>query len=169
MGLRCEYIKPSCYSLSLQNRSLDYWFANMSFLYNKSGLEVIQLFSCSAQLSMKVQLLIKKTKTLKNIDIFAFNLSYNVFIMLIHVQMPTVNIYEQISCSVELRIKKFCLPRGQALRLCKFVHAQLNKSRHLSCSYILKCQQLLALKHILVYIYKISEFESKKSIYFSAF
>ena len=46
------------------------------------------LVSCSTQLSMKFQLLIK-LKILKNIFL-AFKLSYVAFIMLINVEMPTI-------------------------------------------------------------------------------
>ena len=61
----------------------------------QTGLEFIKLFSCSTQLSMKFQLLIK-TKMLKTYDFLAFKLSYAVFIMLINAKMPTiVDIYEQ--------------------------------------------------------------------------
>ena len=50
--------------------------------------EVIKLFSCSTQLSIKFQLL-RKTKMLKNKDLFCFKPSDVVFIMLINVKMPT--------------------------------------------------------------------------------
>ena len=55
-----------------------------------AGTEVIKLFSCSTQLSMKFQLL-TKTKMLRKINTFlAFKLSDVLFIMLIHVKMPTI-------------------------------------------------------------------------------
>ena len=54
------------------------------------GLEVIKRFSCSTQLIMRFQLLIK-TKMLKNKGfLFAFKLSDVVFIMLINVKMPMI-------------------------------------------------------------------------------
>ena len=69
----------------------------------RSGLEVIKLFSCSTQMSMKCFLLIK-TKILTNIKkFFALNLSDGVFILLINVKMPT------ISCSAELST---CMKKG---------------------------------------------------------
>ena len=59
----------------------------------KEAFELLVLmlytFSCSTQLSMKLQLFIN-TKMLKNIDIFAFKLSDVVFIMLINVKIPTI-------------------------------------------------------------------------------
>ena len=51
--------------------------------------EVLKLSSCSTQLSMKFQLLMK-TKILKNKDIFFSKLFDIVFIMLINVKMPTI-------------------------------------------------------------------------------
>ena len=53
------------------------------------GPEVIKLFSCSTQLSIKFQLLIK-TKLLKNANFLAFKLSNVAFSMLINVKMPTL-------------------------------------------------------------------------------
>ena len=53
-----------------------------------TGLKDIKQFSCSTQLSMKFQLLIK-TKMSKYIDSSCFQLSDVVFIMLINVEMPT--------------------------------------------------------------------------------
>ena len=53
-----------------------------------SDLEVDKLYSYSTQLSIKLQLLIK-TKTLKKIGI-SYQLSYDVFILLINVKMPTI-------------------------------------------------------------------------------
>ena len=53
------------------------------------GSEVIKLFSCSTQLSMKFQLLIK-IKTPTNKECFALSLTYAVFSMLITVKMPTI-------------------------------------------------------------------------------
>ena len=61
----------------------------MSQVIRKPGPEVIKLFSCSTQHSMKFQLLIKN-KIPTNTDFFALNLSDVVFIMLINVKMPTV-------------------------------------------------------------------------------
>ena len=52
-------------------------------------LKVIELFSCSTQLSTKFQLLIK-TKIQTNEEVSCFNLSDVVFIMLINVKMPTI-------------------------------------------------------------------------------
>ena len=53
------------------------------------GPEVIKLFSCSTQLSMKFQLLIKlKYRQMKKFP--ALSLSDVVFIMLIIVKMPTI-------------------------------------------------------------------------------
>ena len=54
--------------------------------YWSSGPEVKKLFSCSTQLSTKFQLLIK----LKYWQRIALSLSDVVFIMLIHVKMPTI-------------------------------------------------------------------------------
>ena len=54
----------------------------------RSGPEVIKLFSCSTQLSMEFQLLIK-SKMLKK-KILAFKLSDVVCTMLINVKMPTI-------------------------------------------------------------------------------
>ena len=51
--------------------------------------KVIKLFSCSTQLSMKSQLLIK-TKILLNEDVSCSKVSDIVFIMLINVKMPTI-------------------------------------------------------------------------------
>ena len=53
------------------------------------GLELIKLFSCSTQLSMKFQLLIK-TKILTNKEVFALSLLDVVFIMLLNVKMPMI-------------------------------------------------------------------------------
>ena len=55
------------------------------------------MFSCSTQLSMKCQLLIK-SKMLKNKDFSCLKHSDVVFILLINIKMPTnwhFNIYEQ--------------------------------------------------------------------------
>ena len=62
-----------------------------SSLRKRTHLEVIKLFPCSTQLSMKFQLLIK-TKKLNNNDfkLSYFKLSDVVFIMLINVNMPTI-------------------------------------------------------------------------------
>ena len=53
------------------------------------GPEVIKLCSCSALLSMEFQLLIE-TKFLKQRIVLALKLSDAVFILLIHVKMPTI-------------------------------------------------------------------------------
>ena len=53
-----------------------------------TGPEFIKLFSCSTQLSMKFQLLIK-TKIPTNEGFFSLSLSDVVFTMLINVKMPT--------------------------------------------------------------------------------
>ena len=55
----------------------------------KPGPEIIKLFSCSIQLSMKFQLVIKITLLRIN-DFLAFKLLDVVFIMLKHVKMPTI-------------------------------------------------------------------------------
>ena len=55
----------------------------------KSGPEVIKLFSYSTQLSTKFQLLIK-AKIPKMKRFLALSLSDVVFIMLINVKMPTI-------------------------------------------------------------------------------
>ena len=55
-----------------------------------SGLKVIKLFSCSNQLSMKFQLLIKtKIATNKQVSCFK-SLRCCIFIMLINVKMPMI-------------------------------------------------------------------------------
>ena len=54
-----------------------------------AGPEVIKLFPCSTQLSMKFQLLIK-AKMMKNQKNLAIKFSDAVFIMLINVKMPTI-------------------------------------------------------------------------------
>ena len=54
----------------------------------RSGHKVIKLFSCSTQLSMKFQLLIK-TKILTK-KFLALSLSDVVFILLINAKMPTI-------------------------------------------------------------------------------
>ena len=56
---------------------------------NCSGPVVIKLFSCSTQLSMEFQMLIK-SKMLKNKDNLSFRCSDVVFIMLINIKMPTI-------------------------------------------------------------------------------
>ena len=67
-------------------------------------------FSCSAQLSVKFQLLIKlKYRQIKKF--LNLSLSDVVFIMLINVKMPAIIgilifMTEKILCSVELKIKK---------------------------------------------------------------
>ena len=50
---------------------------------------MIKVMSCSTQLSMKFQLLIK-TKLLENKDFLALEYSDVVFILLINVKMPTI-------------------------------------------------------------------------------
>ena len=57
-------------------------------LLEQPGPEIIKLFSCSTQLSMKFQLLIK-TKMLKQRPL-TFILLDVVFIMLINIKMPTI-------------------------------------------------------------------------------
>ena len=54
----------------------------------QSGNEVIKLFSCSTQPTMRFQLL-TKTKMLKIINFLGFKLSDVVFSMLVNVKMPT--------------------------------------------------------------------------------
>ena len=53
------------------------------------GPEVIKLFSCSTQLSMKFQQLIKN-KIPANKEFLALSFSGVVFIMLVNVKMPTI-------------------------------------------------------------------------------
>ena len=53
------------------------------------GPVIMKLFSCSTQLSMKFQLLIK-TKKLKTVDFLGFKVSDSVFILLTNVKMPTI-------------------------------------------------------------------------------
>ena len=60
----------------------------MLWQIQKTGLEDIKLFSCSTQLSMKFQLLIKK-KYSKGKKFLALSLSDAVLILLINVKMPT--------------------------------------------------------------------------------
>ena len=60
----------------------------------RTGLEVTKLFSCSTQLSIKFQLLIK-TEMLRNKEFLAFKLPNDVFIMLINVKRWHFNIYKQ--------------------------------------------------------------------------
>ena len=67
--------------------------------FGTPGLEVIKLISCSTQLSMQFQLLIK-TKMLKNEIFFALKISDVVFIMLIIVGI--FNIYEHDQCYAQL-------------------------------------------------------------------
>ena len=55
----------------------------------KSGPQVIKLYSCSTQLSTKFQLLIK-TKYRQMKKFIILSLSDVVFIMLINVKMPTI-------------------------------------------------------------------------------
>ena len=62
---------------------------NDSVLGWRSGPAVVKLFSCSTQLSLEFQLLIK-TKMLKNIGIPCFYISDDVFILLINAKMPTI-------------------------------------------------------------------------------
>ena len=56
---------------------------------HKSRPEVIELFSCSTQLSMKFQMLIT-TKIPTNEGFFLLSLSDVVFILLVKVKMPTI-------------------------------------------------------------------------------
>ena len=72
---------PSCYYLVLQNRLI------LELL--RPGPEVIKLFSCSTQLIIKFQLLIK-TKIPTNEKFLALNFLDVVFIMLINVKVPTI-------------------------------------------------------------------------------
>ena len=53
------------------------------------GHEVIKMFTCSTQVSMKFQVLIKN-KMLKNKTLLALKLSDAVFILLINAKMPTI-------------------------------------------------------------------------------
>ena len=62
-----------------------YW----GVLQCESWSRCYKTFSCSIQLSMKFQLLIK-TKMLKNKDFFCLIKSDDVFILLINVKMPTI-------------------------------------------------------------------------------
>ena len=66
------------YDLSCQN------------IFNTPGLDVIKLFSCSTQLSMKFILLIKTT-ILKSNEFQCLKQSDVVFFMLINVKMPTID------------------------------------------------------------------------------
>ena len=63
----------------------------MDFIGKTLGPEVIKLFSCSTQLSIKFQLLIKTEKD----RYFLLLGSHMIFILLIIVKMPTINIYKQ--------------------------------------------------------------------------
>ena len=69
-------------------RSFVSFLALMISLVMRTSLEVKKLFSCSTQMSMKFQLLIK-TKIIKK-TILAFKLWDVVFIILINVKMPTL-------------------------------------------------------------------------------
>ena len=55
----------------------------------KTGPEAIILISCSTQLSMKFQLLIK-TKIPTNEEVSCFKSISSVFVILINVKMPTI-------------------------------------------------------------------------------
>ena len=72
---------------------------------------MIKLFSCSTQLSIKFQVLIKlKYRKIKKF--FALSLSDIVFAMLVNVKMPTIvgilSFMSRINlCSAELSMKKF--------------------------------------------------------------
>ena len=55
----------------------------------KPGLDVIKLFSCSTQMNMKFQLLIK-TKTMKYKDFLLSHFSDVISMKLINVEMPTI-------------------------------------------------------------------------------
>ena len=59
-------------------------------LISFSGHEVMKLFSCSTQLSIKFQLLIKTNRAVKGGVFLAFELLYDVFNLLINVKMPTI-------------------------------------------------------------------------------
>ena len=73
----------------------------------KSGPEVLKLFSCSTQLSMEFQLLIK-IKMLKNIDILGFfKLLDNVFHLLNYELSPMYNWYVH-AADPKIYIPKFC-------------------------------------------------------------
>ena len=52
------------------------------------SLKVIKRFSCSSQLTMKFQLVVR-TKMLKNTDFSRFQFSDVLFIMLMNVKIPT--------------------------------------------------------------------------------
>ena len=64
--------------------------ALMISLAMRTSLKVIKLFSCSTQISMKFQLLIKNKIIKKTIHVLAFKLLDVVFIMLINAKMPTL-------------------------------------------------------------------------------
>ena len=67
--------------------NIDCWLGSFTILRGSGpGPQVIKHVSCSTQLSLKFQLLVK-TKMLKNTD---FKLSDGVFILLINVKMQTI-------------------------------------------------------------------------------
>ena len=75
---------------------------------NSTDSEVINLFSCSTQLSMKFQQFIE-TKMLKIKTFLAFKLSYVVFIMLINVKMPTIVGILTFMCMINMFLKVYPL------------------------------------------------------------
>ena len=54
------------------------------------GLEVIKLFSCSTQLSIKFIFLIKYQKRPKSMEVSDMNYQNQSFILLINIKMPTI-------------------------------------------------------------------------------
>ena len=80
--------EPSHWDGSFEYQQYMFWLRNKCFLIIyvicRPGLKVIKLVSCSTQLSMKVQLIIK-AKMLKKIDWLV-----GVFIQLINFKMPTI-------------------------------------------------------------------------------
>ena len=80
-----------CYKKAIQIKKKNKTIEKISwFCYSCTpGPEVIKPFSCSAQMSMKFQLLLK-IKTLNNKDFICFKLSYAVFILVINVKMTTI-------------------------------------------------------------------------------
>ena len=72
-----------------ENRRLK--FRGFTVLFFQTGPEVIKLFSCSTQLSMKFQMLIKTFKKIPKMKKFlALSLSDVELIMLINVKMPII-------------------------------------------------------------------------------
>ena len=82
----------------------------------KSGPEGIKLFSCSPQLSMKIQMLI----SVKNQEIKHFlgsDKARMLFFLLIKLKCQQLLAFQQlcagkISCSAELSMKKSCITSG---------------------------------------------------------